>query len=196
MNIFYWVIALLLVGMGGYTGYTNWSTYFKAKKLREQFLKSHPDAEVIKSGQARGWLYILMLVFCAGLGIVLLNSPTSAGFDADTRLAQGVVYIGLGIFAFAMAGEAMMDSVLVATPDSLVYEDQVLKFKNIRGVTVGKGWFKSSYILLNQAKEIPVSKSIAMRVDALLVEWKQNRKATFRNRKERRAAARRERESK
>ena len=56
--MFYWVIALLLVGMGGYTGYTNWSTYFKAKKVREQFLKTHPDAEVIKNGQTLSLIHI------------------------------------------------------------------------------------------------------------------------------------------
>jgi len=196
MSMFYWVIALLLVGMGGYTGYTNWSTYFKAKKVREQFLKTHPDAEVIKNGQTRTWLYLLMLAFCVGLGIWLLVSPSSENFDVNTRISQAVVYIGLGIFAFAMAGEALMDSTLISSPEALVYEDQILKYKNIRGVNIGKGWFKSSYILLNQAQEIPVAKATALKVDALLVEWKRNRKETFRSRKERRAAARREREGK
>lgn len=194
MDIFFWVIAILLVGIGGYTGYLNWKGYLDAKKAREQFLKNHQDAKPVKIGQMRVWAYGLMVIACIGLSIAIFVMPASSAELENTRISQGLVYVGLAVFSIAMLGEAMMDETVISTPDGFLYESDVIRFKNIRSITVGKGMFKNSVIILNQAKEYPVSKKMAMWADAEYADWKRTRRETFRTRKERRAAARRERE--
>lgn len=195
MDAFYWIIALMLVGMGGFTGYSNWKTYFKAREVREQFLKTHSDAQVIKNGRVRLWIYIAMCIFCIAIGIMIFVMPVNA-MAASTKLAQGVVYFGIAIFAVAMIGEALMDDQIIVSEDVMVFEDQIIRFKNIRSITIGKGWFKSSYLVLSQGKELPIDKKTAQRIETLWSEWKKNRKQSFKTRKERRAAARKEREAK
>lgn len=195
MDVFFWVIAVLLIGIGGYTGYLNWKGYFDAKKAREQFLKNHQDAQVVKLGRGRTWAYLAMCIACVVLAIMIFVMPASADL-AQSQLSQGLVYVGLAVFSLAMLGEAMMDEEVISTPDGFLYESDVIRFKNIRSVTIGKGMFKNSVILMNQAKEFPVSKKMAMWTDAELEDWKRTRKETFHSRKERRAAARRERKAK
>lgn len=95
-----------------------------------------------------------------------------------------------------MIGEALMDDQIIVSEDVMVFEDQIIRFKNIRSITIGKGWFKSSYLVLSQGKELPIDKKTAQRIETLWSEWKKNRKQSFKTRKERRAAARKEREAK
>lgn len=193
MEIFYWIIAILLIGMGGFVGYSNWKVYFAARKLREQFLKAHPDAKVIKTGVMKTWIYVFILVLGFTMGMFLLVSPNAA--PAQTSLtANGMVYIGLGIFALAMVGEALMDGKIIASDEAFIFEDQQIRFKNVRNVDIQKGFFKTSMLILTQGKELPISKNAAMQVEEIWEEWKKNRKENFHtSRKERRAAARRER---
>lgn len=115
---------------------------------------------------------------------------------ADARYSQAVVYFGLAVFAFAMFGEALTDSEVIQTPDAFLYEATLIRYRDIRTVTVAKGWFKSSMIVLSGAKEIPVSKKTAYWVEQELETWKKERKSTFKNRKERRMEARKKREGK
>lgn len=196
MNIFFWIVAILLVGMGGFTGYTNWKAYMEARRARKQFLETHKDAETVKVGTVRVWMYAAMLVACILLAIMIFVMPASTPEMDQNRIAQALVYVGLAVFAFAMLGEGLMDEILIATPDGFLFESDVIRFKNVRGVSAGKGWFKSSFINLMGGKEIPVSKKTAKWVEEHLETWKKTRKETFRTRKERRAAARRERASK
>lgn len=195
MNFFFWIIAALLVGMGGFTGYTSWKLYFDSKKMREHVLKTHQDTEVVHIGTMRIWMYAAMAAVCIALGIMILVMPTASQAVEEARYSQAVVYFGLAVFAFAMFGEAMTDSVIVLTPDAFLYEAGMIRFKNIRSVEVAKGWFKSSFILLTGAKEIAVSKKMAAWTDEQWNIWKKERKTTFKNRKERRAEARRKREA-
>lgn len=193
MEIFYWIIGILLIGMGGFVGYSNWKVYFAARKLREQFLKAHPDAKVIKVDVLKTWIYIFILILGFTMGMFLLVSPNAA--PAQTSLtANGMVYIGLGIFALAMVGEALMDGKIIASDEAFIFEDQQIRFKNVRNVDIQKGFFKTSMLILTQGKELPISKKAAKQIEELWEEWKKNRKENFHtSRKERRAAARRER---
>lgn len=195
MDIFFWIVAVLLVGIGGFTGYMNWKGYFEARKAREQYLKSHSDARIVRLGRGRIWAYSIMLAACVGLAIMIFVMPASTPDLEQNRLSQGLVYVGLAVFSLAMLGEAAMDEEVVSTPDSFLYESDIIRFKNLRTVNIGKGMFKNSFLVLNQGKEIPVSKKTAMWVDAEHEDWKRTRKETFRSRKERRAAARKERKA-
>ena len=195
-NLFFWIIAALLVGMGGFTGYANWKLYFEAKKMREHVLKTHQSAKVIRLGQLRIWMYAAMAAVCMALGIMMLVMEPASQAVADARYSQAVVYFGLAVFAFAMFGEALTDSEVIQTPDAFLYEATLIRYRDIRTVTVAKGWFKSSMIVLSGAKEIPVSKKTAYWVEQELETWKKERKSTFKNRKERRMEARKKREGK
>lgn len=193
MDIFYWVIALMLIGMGGFVGYSNWKIYFVARQLRERFLKTHENAKVIKMSMTKTWIYVLVLLVGFGVGIFLLISP-NAKITGSSALANGMVYIGLGVFALAMVGEALMDGQIIATEDAFVFEDQLIRFKNVRNVDVQKGFFKTSMLFLTQSKEMPVAKNTAIKIQELWLEWKKERKETAHtSRKERRAKARQER---
>lgn len=195
MNFFFWIIAALLVFMGGYTGYSNWKLYFQSKKMREHVLKTHQDAREIHMSMTRVWLYAAMGAACIGLGIMILVMPASSEAMEEARYSQGIVYFGLAVFAFAMFGEALTDSVIVLTPDAFLYEADLIRFKNIRSIQVAKGWFKSSFINVNGSKELAVSKKMATWTQEQLDNWKKERKQTFRSRKERRQEARRKREA-
>lgn len=193
MDIFYWVIALMLIGMGGFVGYSNWKIYFAARQFRERFLKTHENAKVIKMSMTKVWIYVLVLLVGFGVGVFLLMSP-NAKITGSSALANGMVYIGLGVFALAMVGEALMDGQIIATEDAFVFEDQLIRFKNVRNVDVQKGFFKTSMLFLTQSKEMPVAKNTAMKIQELWLEWKKERKETAHtSRKERRAKARQER---
>lgn len=193
MDIFYWVIALMLIGMGGFVGYSNWKIYFATRQLRERFLKTHENAKVIKMSMTKVWIYVLVLLVGFGVGVFLLMSP-NAKITGSSALANGMVYIGLGVFALAMVGEALMDGQIIATEDAFVFEDQLIRFKNVRNVDVQKGFFKTSMLFLTQSKEMPVAKNTAMKIQELWLEWKKERKETAHtSRKERRAKARQER---
>lgn len=193
MDIFYWVIALMLIGMGGFVGYSNWKIYFAARQLRERFLKTHENAKVIKMSMTKVWIYVLVLLVGFGVGVFPLMSP-NAKITGSSALANGMVYIGLGVFALAMVGEALMDGQIIATEDAFVFEDQLIRFKNVRNVDVQKGFFKTSMLFLTQSKEMPVAKNTAMKIQELWLEWKKERKETAHtSRKERRAKARQER---
>lgn len=193
MDIFYWVIALMLIGMGGFVGYSNWKIYFSARQLRDRFLKTHENAKVIKMSMTKTWIYVLVLLLGFGTGIFLLVSPNTK-ITGSSALANGMVYIGLGVFALAMVGEALMDGQIIATDDAFVFEDQLIRFKNVRNVDVQKGFFKTSMLFLTQSKEMPMSKNAAIKIEELWLEWKKDRKeSAHSSRKERRAKARQER---
>lgn len=193
MSIFYWVIALLLVGMGGFTGYSNWKTYFDARKERESYLKKHPDAEVVKFGFTRAGLYILLAVLCFVIAGLMLVRPGGQEVSQSDALSQCVVYVGLGLFSLAMLGEAMADDRIIATPESFIYEADEIRYKNVRNVVIQTGWFKSCYLVFS-GKQVAIAKKPAIWVDEHWKDWKTNKKQSYTTRKERRAAARAQRE--
>lgn len=194
MNAFFWIMAALLVGLGGYTGYANWKTYLEAKKMREHMLSTNQDAKSVQIGTVRVWAYAAMAACCVALGVIIMIIDTGNPENDSARYAQGVIYFGLAVFAFAMFGEALTDSEMVAAPDAFLYGNEVIRYKNIRSVTATKGWFKSSMIVLSGAKEVAVSRKTALWVEEQWETWKKERKQSFKSRKERRLEARRKRE--
>lgn len=193
MDIFYWIIAVLLIGMGGFVGYSNWKIYFASRKLREHFLQTHENAKVIKMSMTKIWIYVFVLLLGFGMGFYLVLNPNS-NITGSSALANGMVYVGLGVFALAMVGEAMMDGQIIATEDAFVFEDKLIRFKNVRNVDVQKGFFKTSMLYLTQSSEMPVAKNTAIKIQELWLEWKKDRKeSAHTSRKERRAKARQER---
>lgn len=195
MTIFFWVVAILLVGLGGFTGYTNWKIYFEARKAREAFKAGHPDAQTHRQSSLRLWLYMIMLGACIGFAIMILFVPLSDPSQEESRYAQAVVYVGLAIFAIAMLGEALADHEIFYTPDGFLYEADIIRYKSIRTVTVQKGLFKNSSLALSNGKDLTVSKSTAAWIEEHFQEWKKTKRDTFKTRKERRAAARAQREN-
>lgn len=195
MDIFFWIIAALLVGMGGFTGYTNWKLYFQSRKMREHVLKTHQNAKEVHVGTVRIWMYAAMFAACIGLGIMILVMPAASEAVEETRYSQAIVYFGLAVFAAAMFGEALCDGTIVLTPDAILYEADLIRFKNIRAIKPAKGWFKSSMIYMTNAKELAVSKKMAAWTMEEWEKWKEEKKSAPKSRKERRLEARRKRDA-
>lgn len=191
MDVFFWIVALLLIGMGGYTGYTNWKLYFECRKAREQFKQAHADVQMFQAGRLRVWLYLMMLGACIGLTIMIFVLPPQAPNQGTMdRIGQGLVYVGLSIFALAMLGEGLADEQVLYTSDGFLYEKDVIRFKALRAVMVQKGMFKSSTLSLTNGKDVTVSNKMASWVQGQWAVWKENRKSQSKTRKERREAAR------
>lgn len=199
MELFFWIVALLLIVMGGFTGYMNWKAYFKAKKAKTTFLATHPEAKTVKVGMVRVWIYIAMFVACIGLAIFMATTNPETTGGSQAQLSQVIVYVGLAIFSFAMIGEALMDREVYSVSDGFLYESEFVRYKNIRSITPARGLFKSSFITTvhgSQAQELSVSHKLAQWADEKWEEWKQARKSSHPSRKERRIAARKAREEK
>lgn len=184
MNILFWVIGALLVGFGLFMNYTNWRVWSESKKSKEQFLKNHQDSKSITIGKYRPWLFLLMVGACVGFGIVIMTSGSS--LSDDSRYSQALVYLGLAIFGLAMYAEALTDSKVVYCPDGFQFETEYIRYKNIRHIQIGKGFFKGCMIMMNANKEIPVSKSIAQFAQEQYDLWQKTRKEQRKTRRERR----------
>lgn len=198
MDFFFWIIALLLIGMGGFTGYMNWKAYLESRKAKAAFLSTHSDVKTVKVGTLRLWLYGIMFIACLGLAISMMfwtsNGPQAT---AQSQASQVTIYFGLAIFSFGMIGEALMDAEIFSVPDGFLYESEFIRYKNIRSITPAKGLFKSSFITTiqgSQVKELSVSYKLAQWVDKAWESWKETRKSKYSSRKERRIAARKAKE--
>lgn len=197
MDFFFWIIALLLVIMGGFTGYMNWKAYLESRKAKAAFLSTHSDVKTVKVGILRLWIYGIMFIACLGLAIFMMCLPTNPQVTAQSQASQVTVYFGLAIFSFGMIGEALMDAEVLSVSDGFLYESEFIRYKNIRSITPAKGLFKSSFITIiqgSQAKELSVSFKLAQWVDDAWENWKKTRKANYPSRKERRIAARKAKE--
>ncbi len=197
MEFFFWIVALLLIVLGGFTGYMNWKAYLEARKAKATFLATHPEAQPIKVGTLRVWIYIAMFVACIGLSIFMATTNPETAGGSQAQASQVTVYIGLAIFSFAMIGEALMDQEVYSVSDGFLYESEFIRYKNIRSITPARGFFKSSFITTvhgSQAQELSVSHKLAQWADEKWEEWKQARRSNHPSRKERRIAARQARE--
>lgn len=180
MNIFFWVIAILLIAFGLFMNYTNWKVWLASRKAKEQFCQNHKDAKIIVLGKYRPWLFLLLTAACIVFGCIILFA--SSNLPADSRYSQGMVYLGLAIFGIAMFAEALTDSRVASGPDGFMFESEYIRYKNIRTVQVGKGFFKGSMLMMNGTKEVPVNKTLAKWTEEQLAAWQKNRKEQRRGR--------------
>ena len=197
MEFFFWIVALLLIILGGFTGYMNWKAYLEAQKAKTAFLATHPEAQKVKVGTLRVWIYVVMCIACVGLAIFMATTNPETAGGSQAQASQVTVYVGLAIFSFAMVGEALMDREIYTLSDGFLYESEFIRYKNIRSITPARGLFKSSFITTvhgSQAQELSVSHKLAQWAEEKWEEWKQARRSNHPSRKERRLAARRARE--
>ncbi len=197
MEFFFWIVALLLIILGGFTGYMNWKAYLESRKAKAAFLATHPEAQTVKVGTLRVWIYVAMCIACVGLSIFMATTNPETAGGSQAQASQVTVYVGLAIFSFAMIGEALMDMEIYTVNDGFLYESEFIRYKNIRSITPARGLFKSSFITTvhgSQAQELSVSHKLAQWAEEKWEEWKQSRRSNHPSRKERRIAARRARE--
>lgn len=188
MEIFFWVVAAMLAAFGLFMNYSNWKMYFESRKAKEAFLKNNKDAKMVYIKRSRPWLFSLLAAACLAFGILLMvvDNPMS---DAS-RYSQVCVYLSLAIFAVGMMAEALTDCQVVYSNDGFMMENTYIRFKSIRSVQVGKGFFKGSMLILNGMKEMPVNKSMAVWTEEHLKEWSKNRRENRRAHRKNKGAAR------
>lgn len=175
-SILFWVLGGVVLVLGIYSNYTNWKTYFAAKKAKEEFMKNHPDAEVTYAGKNRPWFYTLFAVICLCLASFMVLAK-NVEMDFNQRFSMSLVYFALAVYLAAMAVEAQTDSRICYTPDGFIFTDKYMRYKQITSVEVGGNFFKSSFIHFGGKEQISTPKYIAAWVQENWVEWRKNRDA-------------------
>lgn len=174
-DIFFWVIAAIMIGLGGYSNYTNWTIFFKAREAKATFLKNHKDGQETRINKGRFWWFVLLAVVCLFFAIYLSIADTES-LSGASRWSQVAVYLGLCIFAIALIPENITDSKIVYTSDGFMFDTEYFRYKNINKFDIGNGFFKGTTMYMTGAKEIQLPKSIAKWALPQWEEYKENRR--------------------
>lgn len=175
-DMLFWLIAIVMIALGAWTNYMNWSMYFKAKKAKETFLQNHKDSEISYVSKNRWIWFVLLAIVCIAFCIILSTQDT-ASLSGASRWSQVGVYAGLAIFSIALIPESIMDAKIVHCPDGFMYENEYIRYRNINKIEIGNGFFKATTMYMAGAKETAIPKNIAKWVLPKWEEYKAERSA-------------------
>lgn len=174
-DLFFWILAVVIIGLGAYTNYTNWKTFFRSREEKEMFMKNHKDAVIERVTPYRYLMFAALAAVCIVFTVLILSTNPQQTTGAS-RYSQAALYAGLAIFAIALIPESLMDSRICVCPDGILYETDYIRYKSINKIDIGNGFFKPTTMNLVGNKEVALPKAIAKWLLPRWEEWKINRK--------------------
>lgn len=185
MQVFTWIVTLILDAIGIYTFYIGSKAYNDYKKSAKVYKENHKDAVSYDFGKTTRILEIILLICCFLFAFI---APQASKNKLEMYNSM-LLYLGLVFMVGGMYFDTYVNKKIILSQDSFFFSDDTYKYKLITRLIPSTGRFKPVVVVFGNNKELSMSKKVGEKLEEQYKEWKANRKANRKGKRNRKAAA-------